>query len=587
MPKKICIHCQERPGTTRDHVFPFAWYPSTTPTTIQRRTVPSCLPCNQRLHEAEDAIGLDLLFICSPLLPDIAGVQENIFRSWKPDHARGDEDPKHRTGRQLKILRTMEWVQSHPGAPLVYVQKGGGAYRPASPARSLDKAAMRAVVEKFIRGLHYLEVKLKLAGPEADAPDASPLLPLDTRVEYSIIPNDLIRVVDPLLTVDSFGPEVIDTITSTPIFTLFGPGFHYRRLRTAEGPAMWLFRLWGQLDIVALAFPSAFAAQVEKAAGLSPRFREMVRPATDRTNAIERPGSPSGASETICYTLSPLTVDKLPLNQPTAEEKKHWTAYIPVAISVLSLAAAVTLGIFGISLQRDVARLNRAQAQADLPIRLAIHPRGRGNNARSIELRNFGSIDAMNVQLRFLVFAYSVACRRSMGWEATASETTPWKVIPRIPAFDVAPVQAPVWPDKTDKAATCRTASDGRVFINLQPNAPGKSACTKQEPCTHALVLYADATHPKTFSVTRFEQYLKIETDGSLSFPAAGFRATREVPTGFVEWRNEQDKILFTALAQELKGQTMFDVFGYGHADEHEVPFYGFGLWRATGVEPP
>ncbi len=31
---------------------------------------------------------------------------------------------------------------------------------------------------------------------------------------------------------------------------------------------MWLFRLWGQLDIVAFAFPSALAAELERRAGL-------------------------------------------------------------------------------------------------------------------------------------------------------------------------------------------------------------------------------------------------------------------------------------------------------------------------------
>jgi hypothetical protein len=100
------------------------------PKVVQRRTVPCCLPCNQRLHAAEDAVALDLLFVCNPERPEIAGVQQNISRSWKPDQARGGEDPKHRSGKQLKILRTMEWFDPPPGAPRAYVQKAGGLYRP-------------------------------------------------------------------------------------------------------------------------------------------------------------------------------------------------------------------------------------------------------------------------------------------------------------------------------------------------------------------------------------------------------------------------------------------------------------------------
>jgi len=169
--------------------------------------------------------------------------------------------------------------------------------------------------------------------------------------------------------------------------------------------------------------------------------------------------------------------------------------------------------------------LNRAQAQADLPIRLAIHPRGRGNNARSIELRNFGSIDAMNVQLRFLVFAYSVACRRSMDG-SNGERNYSWKVIPRIlHSTSRCPSSGLARQDR--KAATCRTASDGRVFINLQPNAPGKSACTKQEPCTHALVLYADATHPKTSQLRGSNNTSRSRRTARLVFLQRGSRNTR------------------------------------------------------------
>src|SRR3954468_7320191 len=104
MPAKICIYCQKQPGTTKDHVFPFGWYPTTTPATIQKRTVPCCLECNQRLHKAEDAIGLDMATICSALLPEIAGVQEKLTRAWKPDQAHPGEDRKHRAGKSSKML---------------------------------------------------------------------------------------------------------------------------------------------------------------------------------------------------------------------------------------------------------------------------------------------------------------------------------------------------------------------------------------------------------------------------------------------------------------------------------------------------
>jgi len=267
MAKKICIYCQERPGTTRDHVFPLAWYPTTTPATVQRRTVPCCPECNHRLHLAEDAVGLDLISICNPGLREMAGVQESMTRAWKPDRARPGEDRKHRSGKPLKMLRTMEWVPPHSGAPIVYVQKNG-VIRPASPARTIDKDAMRVVVEKFVRGLHYIETNAILAAPGPHPPDANPLLPLDMRFHHAILPNHFVQMVNPRLTVESFDPTLIAAVNATPVFAMFGPGFLYRRLRTRQGAATWMFLLWGQLEVVGFAMPRVLAAKVENAEGL-------------------------------------------------------------------------------------------------------------------------------------------------------------------------------------------------------------------------------------------------------------------------------------------------------------------------------
>ncbi len=269
--KPVCIYCQAAPGVTKDHVFPSAWYPKTTPSNIQKRTVPCCLPCNKRLHEAEDAVVLDLLFICNPELPEIAGVHENVCRAWQPEHARDPDDAKHRAGKTLKILRTMEWANPTAGAPVVFVKKDGGLYRAASLARALDRTALQTVIEKFIRGLHYLEMKALVAAAgrhRSELPD--PLLPLDMKFQHSLVPNPLIRAVDLRLKLDDFAPELIAAIMASPRFAMFGPGFEFRRLRTQVGTSMWLFRLWGQLDLVAFAYPSVVAAEVERRAGLRP-----------------------------------------------------------------------------------------------------------------------------------------------------------------------------------------------------------------------------------------------------------------------------------------------------------------------------
>jgi hypothetical protein len=220
------------------------------------------------LNDAEGAVVLDLLFICNPGLPEIAGVQEKVSRAWKAQHARDRHDQKHRAGKTLKIMRTMAWVNPVAGAPVAFVQKAGGIYQPASPARSIDKSAMRAVIEKFIRGLHYLQVKAVLAHPNSHPTDLDPFLPLDTQFQYSLLPNPLIRLVDPRLTLNDFAPELLEELGKSPVFTMFGPGFLYRCLRTTHGASMWLFRLWGQLELVAFAYPPLLATDAARKAGL-------------------------------------------------------------------------------------------------------------------------------------------------------------------------------------------------------------------------------------------------------------------------------------------------------------------------------
>jgi hypothetical protein len=230
-------------------------------------TVPSCDPCNKRLKRAEDAIGLDLVLICQTDLPEITGVPEKIFRAWNAAHARDAKDAGHRAGKGRRILRTMEWPDAVVGAPHVLVEKNG-IIRAASPARKIDHKAFEAVVEKFVRGLHYLEAKAIMKEPGA-APNVNPLLPTDLVFRSQMLPNATMRAATPVLTIGDFPPELVEGIRKQPIFTMFGPGFVYSRIWTPQRASTWVFRLWGQLEIFAIVFPSALAAQLDKAAGRS------------------------------------------------------------------------------------------------------------------------------------------------------------------------------------------------------------------------------------------------------------------------------------------------------------------------------
>src|SRR5258705_289762 len=82
----------------------------------------------------------------------------------------------------------------------------------------------RVVFEKFVRGLHYLEIEAVLAEAGTHPPDTKPLLPLDMIFRPILFPNRAIRAVDPIMRPEDIAPELVTAIVATPRFTMFGPG---------------------------------------------------------------------------------------------------------------------------------------------------------------------------------------------------------------------------------------------------------------------------------------------------------------------------------------------------------------------------
>lgn len=216
---------------TVDHVFPASWYPDSTPTTVQHLTVPSCHACNKRLEVVERIVGHDLLIVVDPHIPGCEGVAARINRSWQPMTGKSDREWRVRAGNALKILRTMAWAPPVPGRPQVEVRTAAGVVFHASPARRLERAPIRVLAEKFLRGLHYAE-RCELLG--------------DLRVEAFLATPDRIK--------DSELAEVWAFLESLPIRQDLGPGFWWRGHVQPDGSA-WAFRLWGQATIVAIATP--------------------------------------------------------------------------------------------------------------------------------------------------------------------------------------------------------------------------------------------------------------------------------------------------------------------------------------------
>lgn len=77
-----CIYCLTGEGNTRDHIIPDSWFPSDTPNSIQRYTVPSCLSCNNKLGKAEQVVFQYLGLTLSEERGEKTGVRKKVFASF-------------------------------------------------------------------------------------------------------------------------------------------------------------------------------------------------------------------------------------------------------------------------------------------------------------------------------------------------------------------------------------------------------------------------------------------------------------------------------------------------------------------------
>jgi hypothetical protein len=83
-----CIHClAPSESLEADHVFPSSWYPDSTPSTVQRWTVPSCPKCNRELGRLEQDLLVRLVLCTDPQSDASAGLAARAFRSMGLDVA--------------------------------------------------------------------------------------------------------------------------------------------------------------------------------------------------------------------------------------------------------------------------------------------------------------------------------------------------------------------------------------------------------------------------------------------------------------------------------------------------------------------
>jgi hypothetical protein len=228
--KPICVYCCAAEGVDREHVFPYSWYPDTTPPEVQRLTVPACRACNERFKRHEESVGHDLIMVADSARPEAAGVHERLSKSWRADQAKTAKEGKHRLIKANRIWRTMRWADPAPGGPHVQIHSASGLVLRVSPARAIEKPGLKALAEKFIRGLHFGETGELLGPLEVLASMVHDRGPEPNAAEWA---------------------PMFKAVQSEPVDQRLGPGFWYRRYH-GSGISFWAFLLWGDVIIAAL-----------------------------------------------------------------------------------------------------------------------------------------------------------------------------------------------------------------------------------------------------------------------------------------------------------------------------------------------
>ncbi len=174
-----CVHClQHVDALTADHLFPRSWYPTTTPTTLEKLKFPACGPCNKEYGRLEEDLRLLLAACVDPKSDAAAGIWAKAYDSISPDKARSELDKIKRQNAQkrfLKRVREVDPSMARSAIPEIHSDRPKGGLALVVPAKETHR-----FIEKLIRGTIYLtegrfieqdqEVTVSLLRPEDGDP---------------------------------------------------------------------------------------------------------------------------------------------------------------------------------------------------------------------------------------------------------------------------------------------------------------------------------------------------------------------------------------------------------------------------------
>lgn len=226
-----CIHCRRLLAErTKDHVFPDSWYPASTPTTVQRWTVPSCRVCNGNSGELESEVFVPLALCINPRKIAAAGLSKKALRALGIG-AGGKLSGEERRIRQAVLAKVFRGAKPYSPEVKPHVLPGLGPHPEVPENQQLQifvpGEKLQQVFGKIVRGCEYWLANGRIVEP-----------PYEVKVYfvYDADVPDVVRAFAP------FGPVHL------------GPGLRVRRASAHDEPLTILYEivLWDTLKFYAV-----------------------------------------------------------------------------------------------------------------------------------------------------------------------------------------------------------------------------------------------------------------------------------------------------------------------------------------------
>ncbi|MEX6634089.1 hypothetical protein [Hyphococcus lacteus] len=140
---------------SKEHVIPFAWYPDSTPETVQRWTVPSHEDCNGSFSGDEEYVFRKLACICDPNDEAATGIWDRALRGMQPEKGRNLRDQRSRARAFEKFMKDVRPASKASEQMLKNSLRGLTNTTLAQSLLTIDSDKLERVMTKIVKCISY------------------------------------------------------------------------------------------------------------------------------------------------------------------------------------------------------------------------------------------------------------------------------------------------------------------------------------------------------------------------------------------------------------------------------------------------